>query len=125
MFVARVSRSVPRFFSLRDSRFSWPPRIALPPAALAEPVPTADPLEAVLGKVFRRLIPFLFLLYVVNILDRVNVGFARLQMLDDLGLSESVYGLGAGIFYVGYMLFEVPSNLILHRMARAAGSAAS
>jgi MFS transporter, ACS family, tartrate transporter len=71
--------------------------------------------RVVVGKVARRLLPFLFLLYVVNILDRVNVGFARLQMLDDLGLSEAVYALGAGIFYVGYLAFEVPSNLILSR----------
>ncbi len=72
--------------------------------------------RVVVGKVARRLLPFLFLLYVVNILDRVNVGFARLQMLDDLGLSEAVYALGAGIFYVGYLSFEVPSNLILSRV---------
>jgi ACS family tartrate transporter-like MFS transporter len=71
--------------------------------------------RVVVGKVARRLLPFLFLLYVVNILDRVNVGFARLQMLDDLGLGEEVYALGAGIFYVGYLAFEVPSNLILRR----------
>ena len=71
---------------------------------------------AVLRKVARRLIPFLFLLYIVNIVDRMNVGFAKLRMLQDLGLNETVYGLGAGMFYVGYMLFEVPSNLILHRV---------
>src|SRR5216684_7575102 len=71
--------------------------------------------KALLGKVSRRLIPFLFLLYVVNILDRVNVGFARLQMLDDLQMGEGVYALGAGIFYLGYVLCEVPSNLILRR----------
>ena len=62
-----------------------------------------------------RLIPFLFLCYVVAYLDRVNVGFAKLQMLNDLGMSETAYGLGAGIFFIGYFLFEVPSNLILHR----------
>jgi ACS family tartrate transporter-like MFS transporter len=72
--------------------------------------------RVVVGKVARRLLPFLFLLYVVNILDRVNVGFARLQMLDDLHLGEKVYALGAGIFYVGYLAFEVPSNLILSRV---------
>jgi len=71
--------------------------------------------KALLGKVSRRLVPFLFLLYVVNILDRVNVGFARLQMLDDLNMGEEVYALGAGIFYLGYVVFEVPSNLILRR----------
>jgi D-galactonate transporter len=56
------------------------------------------------------------LCYVVAYLDRVNVGFARLQMLQDLGFSETVYGLGAGMFFVGYFLFEVPSNLFLHRV---------
>ena len=70
----------------------------------------------VLRKVARRLLPFLFLLYIVNIVDRMNVGFAKLRMLEDLSLDEKVYGLGAGMFYVGYMLFEVPSNLILHRV---------
>src|ERR1700736_5462783 len=71
--------------------------------------------KAVMGKVTRRLLPFLFLLYIVNILDRVNVGFAGLRMLKDLGMGEDEFGLGAGIFYVGYLLFEVPSNLILRR----------
>ncbi|KQP12667.1 MFS transporter [Pseudorhodoferax sp. Leaf267] len=66
-------------------------------------------------KVTWRLIPFLFLCYVVAYLDRVNVGFAKLQMLSDLQFSETVYGLGAGIFFIGYFLFEVPSNMILHR----------
>jgi ACS family tartrate transporter-like MFS transporter len=66
--------------------------------------------------VSRRLIPFLFVLYVVSFLDRVNVGFAALEMNRDLGLSPAVYGFGAGIFFLGYSLFEVPSNLILARM---------
>src|SRR6266567_1126222 len=63
-----------------------------------------------------RFMPLLFVCYVVAYLDRVNVGFAKLQMLNDLHFSEAVYGLGAGIFFVGYFLFEVPSNLILHRV---------
>ena len=66
-------------------------------------------------KVTWRLVPFLFLCYVIAYLDRVNVGFAKLQMLYDLKFSEAAYGLGAGIFFIGYFLFEVPSNLILHR----------
>ena len=70
----------------------------------------------VLRKVTWRLIPFLFLLYVVAWLDRVNVGFAALQMNPDLGLSASAFGFGSGIFFVGYCLFEVPSNIILHRV---------
>jgi MFS family permease len=67
------------------------------------------------AKVTRRLIPLLFVCYVVAYLDRVNVGFAKLQMLADLQLSETIYGLGAGIFFIGYFIFEVPSNLALHR----------
>src|SRR5262249_42683166 len=71
--------------------------------------------DAVLRKVSLRLIPFIFVLYVLNILDRVNIGFARLQMLGDLGFSEAVYALGGGVFFLGYFLFEVPSNLIMRR----------
>ena len=63
-----------------------------------------------------RLLPFLFVCYVAAYLDRVNVGFAKLQMLNDLAFSETVYGLGAGIFFIGYFLFEVPSNIIMHRV---------
>lgn len=76
--------------------------------------PTAE--SAAYAKVTWRLIPFLFLCYIVAYLDRVNVGFAKLQMLTDLQLSETVYGLGAGIFFIGYFIFEVPSNIILHKM---------
>jgi D-galactonate transporter len=68
------------------------------------------------AKVSRRLIPFLMLCYLGAYLDRVNVGFAKLQMLSDLRFSETVYGMGAGIFFLGYFLFEVPSNLILHKV---------
>ena len=69
-----------------------------------------------LQKVTRRLIPFMFLLYIVSYLDRVNVSFASLQMNSALGFSSQIYALGAGIFFIGYFLFEVPSNLILHRV---------
>jgi ACS family tartrate transporter-like MFS transporter len=69
-----------------------------------------------LGKVTRRLMPFLLLLYIVAWLDRVNVGFAALQMNEDLGFSATVYGFGAGVFYFGYALFEIPSNLVLARV---------
>ena len=71
--------------------------------------------ERLYAKVTWRLIPFLFICYVVAYLDRVNVGFAKLQMLNELQFSEAVYGLGAGIFFLGYFIFEVPSNLMLHR----------
>ncbi|WP_341318510.1 MFS transporter [Paraburkholderia sp. IMGN_8] len=67
-------------------------------------------------KVARRLIPFLMLCYLGAYLDRVNVGFAKLQMLNDLRFSETIYGVGAGIFFLGYFLFEVPSNVILHKV---------
>ena len=72
--------------------------------------------DAIYRKVSWRLVPFLLLCYVVAYLDRVNVGFAKLQMLNDLKFSETIYGLGAGIFFIGYFLFEVPSNVILHRV---------
>ena len=67
-----------------------------------------------------RLLPFLLLLYIISWLDRVNVGFAKLQMNDDLGFSETIYGIGAGIFFVGYGLCEVPSNLLLVRFGARA-----
>lgn len=69
--------------------------------------------RAVYAKVMWRLLPFLFLCYLLAYLDRINVSFAKLQMLQDLGMSDAVYGLGAGMFFVGYLIFEVPSNLIL------------
>jgi ACS family tartrate transporter-like MFS transporter len=76
-----------------------------------------DELSAVtLRKVTWRLIPFLFLLYVIAWLDRVNVGFAGLQMNADLGFSSATFGLGSGIFFLGYCLFEIPSNIILERV---------
>jgi hypothetical protein len=67
-------------------------------------------------KVRRHLLPLLFLLYVVAYLDRINVGFAALNMNRELGLSSEQYGLLSGIFFCGYFLFEIPSNLILHRV---------
>ena len=78
--------------------------------------------DAALSKARRRLIPFLFVLYLVSYLDRINVGFASLQMNRELGLSESVFGLGAGLFFLGYSIFEVPSNLILERVGARCGS---
>jgi ACS family tartrate transporter-like MFS transporter len=63
-----------------------------------------------------RLIPFLFLLYVVAYVDRINIGFASLTMNKDLGITSQQYGLAAGIFFIGYFLFEVPSNLMLHKV---------
>ena len=72
--------------------------------------------NAVYAKAAWRMVPFLCLCLVAAYLDRVNVGFAKLQMMDDLSLSNTVYGIGAGIFFLGYVIFEVPSNLLLHRV---------
>lgn len=71
---------------------------------------------AIYSKIARRILPLLFAGYFLAILDRVNVGFAKLQMAGDLGLSDAVYGFGAGVFFFGYFLFEVPSNLVLARV---------
>lgn len=67
-------------------------------------------------KVVWRIIPFIFVCYVLNYIDRVNVSFAKLQFKDDLSLTDASYGLGVGLFYVGYILFEVPSNLVLQKI---------
>ncbi|SAL78310.1 major facilitator transporter [Caballeronia arvi] len=72
--------------------------------------------EATYRKVVWRLAPLLLICYIVAYLDRVNVGFAKLQMAADLQLSDTVYGFGAGIFFFGYFIFEIPSNIILHRV---------
>ncbi|HXR36743.1 MAG TPA: MFS transporter [Candidatus Binataceae bacterium] len=76
--------------------------------------------RAALARIRRRLLPFTFLLYIVAYLDRINVGFAALEMNRQLGLGDAAYGLGAGLFFIGYFLFEVPSNLILHRVGARA-----
>ena len=75
-----------------------------------------DVATVTLRKITLRLIPFLFVLYIVAWLDRVNVGFAALQMNSDLGFSSAAFGFGSGVFFLGYCLFEVPSNLLLHRV---------
>ena len=78
--------------------------------------PSANVATVTVRKITLRLIPFLFILYVVAWLDRVNVGFAALQMNSDLGFSSAAFGFGSGVFFLGYCLFEVPSNLVLHRV---------
>jgi ACS family tartrate transporter-like MFS transporter len=95
----------------------------LPPAHVIDPLAADQNAGADAARVFHlgsrikwRLLPFMFVLYIVAYLDRVNVGFAALQMNDDIGLSASVFGLGSGIFFIGYFLFEVPSNLIMQRI---------
>jgi len=77
---------------------------------------SAANVEAIYVKIAKRIMPFLILLFVMAWVDRVNVGFAKLEMLKDLGFSEAVYGFGAGIIFLGYLLFEIPSNLLLERI---------
>ncbi len=72
--------------------------------------------KRVISKLTRRIVPFIMLLYFIAYLDRVNIGFAALTMNDDIGLSASAFGFAAGVFFIGYFLFEVPSNLVLHRV---------
>ena len=78
--------------------------------------PAMTELDGIYRKIFWRLVPFLMLLWVLAWIDRVNIGFIKLTMLDDLKWSEAVYGLGAGIFFLGYFFFEVPSNLLLQKI---------
>jgi hypothetical protein len=79
---------------------------------LPHEVPTS---QAVFRRIGLRTVPLLFACYVVNMLDRLNVGFAKLQFLADLHLNEAVFGVAAGFLYLGYIPFEVPRNLMLHR----------
>jgi MFS transporter, ACS family, tartrate transporter len=82
--------------------------------------PTVDVLDeqgrATVARVVRRLVPFIFLCYVIAYIDRVNIGFAAVELQRDLGLSDAAYGFGGGLFFLGYCLFEIPSNLILERI---------
>jgi MFS family permease len=87
--------------------------IAAIPGVAAEDEPIA---ARAYRKVFWRLLPFLMACYVASYMDRVNIGFAKLQMQQDLGFSETVFGLGSGIFFLGYFLFEVPSNILMHKV---------
>ena len=86
------------------------------PATQAAGQPGTAEIESTYRKVFWRIVPFLMLCYVVAYLDRVNVGFAKLQMSQDLAFSETVFGLGAGVFFIGYFLFELPSNILMHKL---------
>src|SRR5215469_16101688 len=85
------------------------------PVAVGSPSELADVAQRARHRTTRRLLPFLFLLYVVAFLDRMNIGAAALQMPRDLGFSEGVVGFGAGIFFLGYFLFEIPGALIAER----------
>src|SRR5439155_7880283 len=90
------------------------PSNSIPPKAQS-PKPNAYS-DAVIARVVRRLIPFAFICYVVAYVDRVNIGFAAVYLQRDLGLSDTAYGIGAGLFFLGYFVFEIPSNLILERV---------
>ncbi len=80
------------------------------------PVATSELEAKTISKLLWRLLPFLFLLYIVAFLDRINVGFAALEMQKKLGLNDKVYGLAAGLFFAGYFFFQLPSNLVLARV---------
>ena len=73
-------------------------------------------LKALFSKIDRRLIPILLIAYMIAFLDRINVGWAQLQMKQTLPFDDAVYGLGAGMFFIGYFLFGVPSNLLLEKI---------
>lgn len=113
-----------QFADLEEPRDAFTISVELPSEDLARKIlkhfslaaeTSIDP-PSLLNKLRWRLLPFLFLLYVVAYLDRINVGFAALQMKSQLGFSDTVYGLGAGIFFLGYFLFQVPANLALERV---------
>ena len=93
---------------MRESTALGPPE--------AGPSTTPGEVDAVYLKIAKRIVPFLALLGLTAWLDRYNVGFAKLQMVKDLGFSEAAYGFGAGILYLGYLLFEIPSNLLLEKI---------
>jgi MFS family permease len=81
-----------------------------------QPVSLVDRDEQLYRKIAIRFLPLLFVCYFVSYLDRVNIGFAKLQMLGDLGFSDAIYAAGASIFFWGYIAFEVPSNILLHKL---------
>lgn len=78
--------------------------------------PAASEVDAVVRKAAWRLVPILFLAYLINFIDRINISFAKLQMSSALGLDDTAFGIGAGMFFIGYFFFEVPSNMILERI---------
>src|ERR1700735_1236405 len=77
--------------------------------------------DEIFAKCARRLIPCMLLLYITNYIDRVNVGFAALTMNKDLSFSPAVFGLGAGIFFIGYFLFQVPASMGVRRVGARSG----
>jgi sugar phosphate permease len=95
---------------MRQENIMSPANVGIPAAT------RPDPIGALYRKITWKLIPFLCFCYLAAYLDRINIGFAKLQMLDQLQFSETAFGLGAGLFFVGYILFEVPSNLVLEKV---------
>lgn len=93
---------------------------AVEPSHSATPEACVQATKAVYRKVIWRLMPYLFLAYAINAIDRVNISFAKLRMAEDIALTDAAYGIGAGIFYLGYILFEVPSNMYLQRIGARA-----
>ena len=93
--------------------------------SVADAAPVETDHTATIRKVWLRLIPFLFVLYVFNYLDRINIGFAALSMNKALGLTATTFGLANSIFYVGYVACEIPSNLLMARTAPGSGSRVS
>ena len=85
-----------------------------------------DPARRAVGLAFRRLLPVLVVMHVIAYADRVNITFAETELSQDLAISSTVFGLAAGIFFAGYVIFEIPSNLVLHRVgARVSFAGAS
>ncbi|WP_428954768.1 MFS transporter [Streptomyces sp. cg35] len=86
-------------------------------AAVPAPAPVEHPpaVRSAVRKIFRRVVPLFFVMFVANYMDRVNLGFAQDQLRADVGLSAAAFGLGAGIFFLAYALFEVPSNMLMER----------
>ena len=79
------------------------------------PSPAHDVAARARRRIARRLLPFLFILYVISFLDRVNVAYAALEMTRDLGFTAEVFGFGAGIFFIGYFLLEIPGALLVEK----------
>src|SRR2546423_6555408 len=99
------------------ARISGCARLNSTPHDVSDMAQHLDPADdLIFARCAKRLIPFIMLLYVVNYIDRVNVGFAALTMNKDLGFSPSVFGFGASVFFVGYFIFQVPANLILEKI---------
>lgn len=78
-------------------------------------------IASAIGKFFRRIIPMLAVMLIVNQIDRANIGFVKAELQTDAGISAAAFGLGAGLFFIGYALFEVPSNMMLKKSAHGCG----